>query len=522
MPATLPLKIAAILAIGLFVMFAGAALTWYQVSRTELNETILAATQAVRENERLMNEARDAAERAHPLLLQPCTPWTRTELGRLAIGIEHIRVINLYYRSHLACSSWDGTRAVKEDVPAAPGYAVTLLTDDYISPGVPVMVLRVGFPEGAVTASMTTHGSAVALKLLSTHRPLSLRADNFILSADNQLYPADAVSGTEIRHAIHSELYPFSVEYPGTFVIPLSLYLREGMVSLVLSGLLGAAASSGLWLLAFRRRTPYEELGTALKRGEIVPWYQPVVDAQTGIITGVEVLARQVKPDGTVIPPDCFIPVAESSDLIIPLTRSLMAQAARELSALLRETDHLWHIGVNITQSHVLEPGFLSECMKFINAFAPGRIKLTVELTEREPFDNSLEMLQRLQQLHRNGIVVALDDFGTGYANLEYISEVHVDIIKIDRAFVKRISEGESGERLLSSLIEMASSLNLRIVAEGIETEVQMQWLTSHGVNWLQGYLYSPPIPVSQLGQLAVSGVQNIKKAESELRDCAG
>lgn len=505
MPEFRPLRIAAILAIGLAVTLAGAALTWYQVSQTELNDTALAATQAVRENDRLLDEASYAAKRAHPLLLLPCTPWTRTELGRLAIGIEHIRVINLFYRNHLSCSSWDGTRGIKEDVPAGTGLVVTLLTDDYISPGVPVMVLRTGFPEGAVTTSMTTHWSAVALKLLSTHRPLSLRADNVVLTADNLLHPAAAVSGSEDRHAIYSSLYPFSVEYPGTRMIPLSLYLREGMLSLALSGLLGSAVATGVWLLAFRRKTPYEQLAAALKRGEIVPWYQPVVDALTGTITGVEVLARHVKPDGTVITPDRFIPVAESSDLIVPLTRSLMAQAARELPALLRVTDNRWHVGLNITQAHVLAPGFLTECLAFMEAFKPGSIMLTVELTEREPFDSSPAMLERLKQLHRNGIAVALDDFGTGYANLEYISEVHVDIIKIDRAFVRRIGQGESGERLLISLIDMAGALELRMVAEGVEKEEQALWLASRGVSWLQGYLYSPPVPVSQLRQIAVS-----------------
>lgn len=505
-----PVTLAATLAIGLAVTLGGAAVTWFQVSQSELSDTALAAEQVVRVNERLLDEARYAAERAHPLLLRPCTPQTRTELGRLAIGIEHIRVINLFYRSHLACSSWDGTRGIKEDAPAGPGHTVTLLTDDYISPGVPVMVLRTGFPEGSVTTSMTTHWSAVALKLLSTHRPFSLRANNVVLTADNRLYPAAAVSGSEDKHAIYSGLYPFSVEYSGTRMIPLSLYLREGMVSLALSGLLGAAVATGMWLLAFRRRTPYEQLAAALKRGEIVPWYQPVVDAHTGRITGVEVLARHVKPDGTVITPDRFIPVAESSDLIIPLTRSLMAQAARELSEMERNTGFRWHVGVNITQAHVLAPDFVAECLTFMDAFTPGSIMLTVELTEREPFDSSPAMLERLKQLHRNGIAVALDDFGTGYANLEYISEVRVDIIKIDRAFVRRIGQGEPGERLLASLIDMAGALEFRMVAEGVETEEQALWLASRGVSWLQGYFYFPPIPAAKLGRVDYSNVPKL------------
>lgn len=507
-------KIATTLAAGLTVMLAGAGLTWYQVSQTELNDTTLAANQAVRENELLLNEARYAAQRAYPLMLQPCTPWTRIELGRLAIGIEHIRVINLFNHSHLSCSSWDGNLGMKKDVLVDSGsdQAVTIRTDHYISPGVPIMVLRTSFPEGIVTASMTTNWSAMALKLLSTHRPLFLRVDNIILSADNRLYPAATVSGSERRHAIHSDHYPFSVEYSDTRVIPLSLYLRKGMVSLVLSGLLGGAAAYGLWILAFRRKTPYEQLAAAMRRGEIVPWYQPVVDMQTNMITGVEVLARQVKQDGTLVPPDRFIPVAESSDLILPLTRSLMVQVARELPALLQDTGYHWQVALNFPQAHVLDSGFLTECLTFMDAFDPGSITLCVELSEREPFDSSPEMLRRLQQLHRHGIAVALDDFGTGFANMEYISEVRVDLIKIDRAFVRRIGQGETGERLLTSLIDMAGVLNLHVIAEGVETEEQALWLTSHGISCLQGYLYSPPVSVSQLNQFVVSRMQNSKK----------
>ena len=272
-----------------------------------------------------------------------------------------------------------------------------------------------------------------------------------------------------------------------------------------MSALLGSVAAAGLWLFAFRLKTPYEELAVAIDRGEIRPWYQPVVDASRGNITGVEVLARLVKPDGTVIAPDRFIPLAEGSDLIIPLTRSLMAQAARELSALLKPTDASWHVGINVTQAHVLEPEFLTECLSFVQAFTPGSITLTVELTEREPFDNSPEMQQQLRSLHNNGIAIALDDFGTGYANLEYISEVSVDIIKIDRAFVRRIGEGESGEQLLSSLIDMASAMNLLIMAEGIETREQAAWLSSRGIDWQQGYLYSPPVPCQVLIPLVKS-----------------
>ena len=289
------------------------------------------------------------------------------------------------------------------------------------------------------------------------------------------------------------------MEYSSSQVVPFSIFLRRGAFSLILSGLLGVLVSIGIWKLVFRPKTPYEKLDKALKRGEIVPWYQPIINSETGCIIGVEILARQVKDDGTVLTPDHFIPLAESSDLIIPLTRSLMSRAAQELSELLKDSNYRWHIGINFTQAHVLDPCFIDECTCFINTFSTDSIMLTVELTEREQFDASPEMSQRLKQLHEKGISIALDDFGTGYANLEYISKVHVDMIKIDQMFVRRIGQGWPGERLLSSLIDMVSILKLKVVAEGVETEEQVTWLNSHGVTWLQGFLYSPPIPIGTL-----------------------
>lgn len=492
--------VSAILALGIATMLAGATFTWFQVMQSDLDNTDLAARQAVQANEQLIDEARSAATLARPYLSHTCTQEVRTELGRLTIGIAHIRVISLFKRGEMTCSSWSGALAVKEDFPAGAGHTLTMLNDDYITPGVGVMILRTDFPEGVITTSMATQPAAEALRLLSIHRSLSLRAGGMILTADNRLHPI--VTENKRSHAVSSGRYPLRVEYDGSRAVPFTKIIHEGYASLVMSALLGILAAAGLWLSAFRRRTPYEELAVAIEKGELVPWYQPVIDSQAGTITGVEVLARLVKPDGTVITPDRFIPLAESSDLIIPLTRSLMVQAARELSVLLQPTALCWHVGINVTQAHVLAPGFIAECQAFVKAFGPDRIMLTVELTEREPFNKGTDMQKKIRELHDNGIAIALDDFGTGYANLEYISEVSVDIIKIDRAFVRRIGESQAGERLLASVIEMASALNLQIVAEGIETKEQAAWLTSRGIMWQQGYLYSPPVDFHHLVSL--------------------
>lgn len=491
-------RIVLIIAVGLTTTSAGILLTWYQVAETDLSRAASDAREMVSSTERLLDEARSAIDLARPMLMEPCTPEVSTGLSRLAIGIEHIRVINFFHKNLLTCSSFRGADPVQEYISSEDSQSLILATDEYISPGEPVMIMRVRYGDRSITASVATRWTADGLKLPGSHRSFSLRTADMLLSEDNYLLKE---SPTKSTNAVHSSLYPFSVEYSGSRYIPSSLFLRDGTLSLLLSVLLGTAVATTLWLLLFRRKTLYEELRRALRKGEIVPWYQPIVDSTTGRIIGVEVLARWEKPDGTVLSPASFIAEAESSDLIMTLTRCLMEQTACELPSLL-EKQPCWHIGFNVTQAHIQETGFITECLSFKAAFPPDSISLTIELTEREPFNRSEALQSKLLRLHSAGISIALDDFGTGYANMEYLSEIAIDVIKIDRVFVSRIGQGPIAEQILLSLIEMARGLNMKIVAEGVETEMQAKWLRERGVGWLQGYFYSRPVPKDKLKQI--------------------
>ncbi|TXV34461.1 cyclic diguanylate phosphodiesterase [Klebsiella quasipneumoniae] len=487
-------RIVLTITVWLTVTMAGALLTWYQVSETDLSRAASVAREVVSSTERLLDETRSAIDRASPLLSEPCTQEVSAGLRRLSIGMEHIREINLFQQNLLACSSFGGAVHVREFLPAGDGRMLFLAIDESVGSGVPVIILRRYYGDWSITASIATRWIADALKQPGDHRPLSLRIADIVLTDGNHLAKEPLTSYT---HAVHSGLYPFSVEYSGDRRIPLTLFWRDGALSLLLSVLLGAAVAAVLWHTLLRRST---ELSRAVHNGEIVPWYQPIVDAGTSRIVGVEILARWKKPDGTVLSPASFIAEAESSDLIIPLTQHLTRIVASELPSLLNDQS-CWHVGLNVTQAHLQEPGFFTECLAFTAAFPPGSINLTLELTEREPFGDSEAIRNRLEQLHGSGMAVALDDFGTGYSNMEYLSRLPVDIIKLDRVFVSRIGQGAAAEQLLVSLIDLASVLNLKIVAEGVETEVQANWLRERGVHWQQGFYYSPPVPLHMLRQ---------------------
>lgn len=494
MPAKQFQRIAITLAVGLTITAAGALMTWYQLSETDLNRAASAARDVVSSTEHMLDETRSTVDRSGPLLTKPCTPEVSAGLRRLTTGTEHIREMNFFHHDLLACSSFGRAVPVREFIYVSDGRMLFLAPDDSVFPGAPVIILRRYYGDWSITASVATHWTADALKQSDNHRPLALRTADMVLTTGNHLVKEPL---TKYTHAVYSGLYPFSVEYSGDRCIPLALFLRDGALSLLLSVLLGATAATALWYALLRRST---ELSQAIRNGEMVPWYQPIVDVRTRRIVGVEILARWEKPDGTVLSPASFIAEAERSDLIIALTRHLTWKAACELPSLLQDQAG-WHVGFNVTQAHLQEAGFITECLSFTAAFPPGSISLTLELTEREPFGNSEAIRNRLEQLHASGMAIALDDFGTGYSNMEYLNRLPVDIIKLDRVFVSRIGQGAAAEQLLLSLINLARILNLKIVAEGIETEAQADWLREQGVYWLQGFYYSPPVPLRELRQ---------------------
>jgi EAL domain-containing protein (putative c-di-GMP-specific phosphodiesterase class I) len=203
-------------------------------------------------------------------------------------------------------------------------------------------------------------------------------------------------------------------------------------------------------------------------------------------------------PKEGLVRPDLFIPFAEYSGLIVPMTRSLMQQTAALLAPLSSSFEEPFHIGINITASHCKDLVLVEECRQFIEAFAPGSISLVLELTERELIEPTAMTHQLFKQLHELGVMIAIDDFGTGHSSLGYLRQFNVDFLKIDQSFVAMIGVDALSRHILDTIIELSAKLDLAIVAEGVETAEQSEYLTAHGVNFLQGYLFGRPMPAAQ------------------------
>lgn len=181
--------------------------------------------------------------------------------------------------------------------------------------------------------------------------------------------------------------------------------------------------------------------------------------------------------------PELFIPFAEHSGLIVPMTRSLMQQTAELLAPVSSSFEGAFHIGINITASHCKDLELVEDCRQFLAAFEPGAVSLVLELTERELIEPTAITHQLFEQLHALGVMIAIDDFGTGHSSLGYLRQFNVDFLKIDQSFVAMIGVDALSRHILDTIIELSAKLDLAIVAEGVETVEQSDYLTAHGVN---------------------------------------
>jgi len=177
------------------------------------------------------------------------------------------------------------------------------------------------------------------------------------------------------------------------------------------------------------------------------------------------------------------------------MTRSLLCQTASLLAPHTQLLHPNFHIAVNITARHCQDMDLVQDCKKFLNTFPDGQVKLVLELTERElimPTDMTHKLFQ---ELHELGVMIAIDDFGTGHSSLGYLRDFNVDYLKIDKSFVAMIGANALSKHILDSIIQLSAKLDLGIIAEGVETLEQRDYLASQGVDLLQGYFFGHPVP---------------------------
>jgi EAL domain-containing protein (putative c-di-GMP-specific phosphodiesterase class I) len=254
-------------------------------------------------------------------------------------------------------------------------------------------------------------------------------------------------------------------------------------------------------------------LHTALERQEFTLHYQPKLNLENGTITGVEALIRWQHPERGAVSPAQFIPIAEYSGLIIPISRWVLRQACHQARAWQKAGLPPLIMAVNISAVEFRQPGFLGAVRAVLEETQLEPRLLELELTEGALIQNVDLTVSTLLALKELGVRLAIDDFGTGYSSLSYLKQFPVDVLKIDQSFVKDIGKPES-DAIVSAIISMGQSLRFKIIAEGIETREQLDFLQTRQCEEGQGYYFSRPVTAEAFAALLAGGMSGEGEAE--------
>ncbi|MFN4162568.1 MAG: EAL domain-containing protein, partial [Stenotrophomonas sp.] len=280
----------------------------------------------------------------------------------------------------------------------------------------------------------------------------------------------------------------------------------------------GALAAVALVVWLSRRRLSLQaELATAVRKREFFMHYQPIIELDTGICVGAEALVRWSRPDGSQVRPDLFIPLAEEHGLIEALTDQVIELVIADMRALLVQ-DRSVHIAINLSAGDVSS----GRALKVLSARLAGTgihpQQIWLEAPERG-FIDVQRARNTLALARRAGHCVAIDDFGVGYSSLQYLQQLPLDALKIDKSFIDAIGTDSATSPVTSHIIDMAKTLGLFTVAEGIETPAQLAYLQARQVEFGQGWLFSRPLPPEAFVAFHHQRLQQYGKAREDMQN---
>ncbi|WP_033138112.1 EAL domain-containing protein [Aeromonas finlandensis] len=452
----------------------------------------------------MMDSMLDVAERANrevlPLVEQPCVD-NLFILRKKAALEPFLRGIILVHDGVQYCSSLLGEIHNMDDSSVYIKRKLLLINGNQVQQNHALLLLRSDSGKNATLSSIDGGQIAFMLALSGNSRELFLRVGSVWIDEFGRFLRSSPThpalhSGSSLE--LTSAHYPFTI-YVGN-VMPqywLSFWKAEYQILLLLIGF-SLLLTQLVWLLLGRPASQVDDLRRALKANEFIPYLQPLFASDDHRMIGVEVLMRWRHATEGLIRPDLFIPQAEESGLIVPMTDHIIRGVARRLSRIESLLPDNFHIGFNICAAHCHDFSLLEECRLFLAQFTPGKVVLVLELTERELLVANTQTLSLFRQLNDMGVKLAIDDFGTGHSSLVYLQQFHVDYLKIDKSFVTRIGTESLSEHIVDNVIDLATRLGLALVAEGVETESQAAYLRSKGVDYLQGYLFARPMSLRQ------------------------
>lgn len=447
------------------------------------------------------DELKTSIDTLQPLTLNNCHDVSAELTSRAAFSIN-VRAFLLVRDKNAFCSSATGPM----DVPLEeliPEMHVNKPLDMVLLPGTPMLPNKPAIAIWYRNPLVKDGGVFTSVNInLTPYLLYTARQDEFagiaVIIGDQAL---STMSGSLLK-ARDLRAPPTRTATLKDFPLTINLYAEQWTTDELLFALFfglvcGIAAGSLSYYILTIRLNPGKEILTAIKRGQFYVVYQPVVDAKELKMRGVEVLMRWKHPTMGEIPPDAFINFAEAQKLIVPLTLHLFDLIIQDAPVLQTMLPPGAKLGINIAPGHLHADSFKEDMRTFNAALPPDHFQTVLEITERDMIQQR-EANQLFEWLHNEGFEIAIDDFGTGHSALIYLERFTMDYLKIDRGFVNAIGTETVTSPVLDAVLTLARRLNMSTVAEGVETPEQAAWLREHGVNFLQGYWISRPMPLEQ------------------------
>ena len=329
--------------------------------------------------------------------------------------------------------------------------------------------------------------SVLAQKLLKVlSKPLNIEGHELYVSSSIgiSLYPDDGTSAQNLLKYADSAMYKAKDNGRNSF----QFYSAE------------------MTELAFEKVVMEAALRSAVINEEFVVYYQAQVDAPSNKLIGMEALVRWQHPTMGMISPDKFIPLAERTGLIVELDRLVMKIAMNQITEWYKKGLDPGSLAINLAVKQLKKDDFIEMFKKMMKEIECKPEWLEFEVTEGQIMTNPEEAVKILKQISDLGIELAIDDFGTGYSSLSYLKKLPIDKLKIDQSFVRDLPDDEEDAGITKAVIALAKSLNLKIIAEGVETKEQKEFLVKHGCNNIQGYYYSKPISADKMEVILLHG----------------
>ena len=266
-----------------------------------------------------------------------------------------------------------------------------------------------------------------------------------------------------------------------------------------------------------QQRELEHDLRSALANGELEVHYQPQIAYTTQQVIGVEALLRWRHPQHGLVSPERFIPLAEQSGLILKIGDWVLEQACRQLSQWHAEGLHWLRMAVNLSTAQLCSPGLPQRVLELTRHYGLPARSLELEITETVLMGDIGSAARQLSNLREAQVLVAIDDFGTGYSSLNYLNTLPLDKIKIDKSFVRELGNDDADPSIIKAIIQLAHSLNIEVIAEGVENRAQEACLIAQGCSEGQGFLYSRPLPAAQIAHYIRHFEQRRKAQPSDL-----